>query len=81
MNDYIKNSINLNYAIEAKNIIKYYGIGKTSVEYADKKLAIRDISFEVYKGECFVLLGSNGAGKTTLFKIMLSELLPTSGEI
>lgn len=27
------------------------------------------------------MLGSNGAGKTSLFKIMLSEILPTSGSV
>lgn len=51
------------------------------VEYQDKKLALKGVSFDISQGECFVMLGSNGAGKTTLFKIMLSELTPTNGEI
>lgn len=51
------------------------------VEYTDKKLALKGVSLEIPRGECFVMLGSNGAGKTTLFKIMLSELKPTQGEV
>lgn len=32
--------------------------------------AVRDISFEVYRGEVFGLLGANGAGKTTTFRML-----------
>ncbi|HHO68522.1 MAG TPA: ABC transporter ATP-binding protein [Gammaproteobacteria bacterium] len=39
--------------------------------------AVRDVSFEVRRGEIFGLLGANGAGKTTLFR-MLCGLLPVS---
>ncbi len=39
--------------------------------------AVKDISFEVFHGEVFGLLGANGAGKTTTFR-MLCGLLPVS---
>ncbi len=39
--------------------------------------AVKDISFEVKRGEIFGLLGANGAGKSTLFR-MLCGLLPVS---
>jgi len=39
--------------------------------------AVKGISFEVYPGEVFGLLGANGAGKTTTFR-MLCGLLPVS---
>jgi ABC-2 type transport system ATP-binding protein len=39
--------------------------------------AVKDISFEVFHGEVFGLLGANGAGKTTTFR-MLCGLLPAS---
>jgi iron complex transport system ATP-binding protein len=48
--------------------------------YSDEYI-LKDISFEVEKGELFGILGPNGSGKTTLLK-MISGILPiVSGEI
>ena len=41
--------------------------------------ALKNISFEVSKGEIFGLIGPDGAGKTTLFRILTSLLLADSG--
>jgi ABC-2 type transport system ATP-binding protein len=41
--------------------------------------AVKDITFEVRKGELFGLLGPNGAGKSTLLKLLTGQLEPTSG--
>jgi ABC-2 type transport system ATP-binding protein len=43
--------------------------------------ALKDISFEVNKGEIFGFIGPDGAGKTTLFRIITTLLLPDEGEI
>ncbi len=43
--------------------------------------ALRDVSFEVGRGEIFGLLGPNGGGKTTLFRILSTLLIPESGRI
>ena len=40
--------------------------------------AVKDVSFDVQRGEIFGLLGANGAGKSTTFR-MLCGLLPASG--
>ena len=42
--------------------------------------AVRGISFSVERGELFGLLGPNGAGKTTTIKMLITLLLPTSGQ-
>jgi ABC-2 type transport system ATP-binding protein len=41
--------------------------------------AVDGLSFEVYDGEVFGLLGSNGAGKTTTIRILACLLSPTAG--
>jgi ABC-2 type transport system ATP-binding protein len=54
--------------IEAEKLTKYYG----------DRAAVRDLSFEVKKGEIVGLLGPNGAGKTTTMR-MLTGYLPIDG--
>ncbi|RLN46989.1 hypothetical protein BBJ29_006669 [Phytophthora kernoviae] len=47
--------------------------------YKGNKVAVRNLSFGLPKGECFGYLGINGAGKTTTMKMMTGDILPTSG--
>ena len=42
--------------------------------------AVRGVNFSVEQGELFGLLGPNGAGKTTTIKMLITLLLPTSGQ-
>lgn len=55
--------------IKVENLTKRYA-GQT---------AIKDLSFEVGKGEIMGFLGPNGAGKTTTMRILASFMPPTSG--
>ena len=41
--------------------------------------ALRDISFEVDRGEAFGIIGKNGAGKSTMLKLLNRVMKPTSG--
>ena len=43
--------------------------------------AVKDVSFDIQKGEIFAFLGPNGAGKSTTIKMLTTLLTPTSGEI
>ena len=46
-----------------------------------RKKALDGVSFEVYRGEIYSLLGPNGSGKTTLLSIIAGILSPDSGEV
>ena len=43
--------------------------------------AVRDVSFEVRRGEVLGLIGPNGSGKSTLFNCVLGQLRPDRGEV
>jgi len=51
-----------------------------SVQF-DDFFAVKNISFDVKKGEIFGFLGANGAGKTTTIKVLCGVQRPSSGEI
>ena len=43
--------------------------------------ALRDVSFDIKKGETVGIIGTNGAGKSTILKIITGVLSPTEGEV
>lgn len=51
-----------------------------SYKIGEKKL-ITDFTAQILRGDKIALIGENGAGKTTLIKLMLGQLMPTSGRI
>ncbi len=61
--------------LEVKNLCKYFYQGKTPMK------AVDDVSFHVYKGETFGLVGESGCGKTTTGRTIIRLYKPTSGEV
>ena len=57
------------FAIEVKNLTCYFG------DFP----AVKDVSFQVRRGEVFGFLGPNGAGKSTTIHMLTGLLYPTSG--
>lgn len=53
----------------------------TRKEYGMKYHALKDVSFEIKKGDTVGIIGGNGAGKSTLLKIITGVLSPTSGSM
>lgn len=63
--------MNTSPIIQVEHITKNYGNFR----------AVDDVSFEVYQGEIFAMLGPNGSGKTTTIRMILDILRPDSGTI
>ncbi len=59
-------------------ILEVAGISK---RYKGGSEAVKNVTFNVNKGEFFAFLGPNGAGKSTTIKMLTTLMRPSSGEI
>jgi ABC-2 type transport system ATP-binding protein len=76
-------------ALRVREVNKYFGGGfdarrllpwRGPSEHSAAQV-LRDVSFDVGRGEVFGLIGANGSGKSTLIRVLSTLLLPDSGRV
>nr|WP_172727616.1 ABC transporter ATP-binding protein [uncultured Acidovorax sp.] len=85
------------HASNSNTVLKVRGLGKEYKLYASPRerlkalvtgharhrshWALRDVSFELQRGQCIGVIGDNGAGKSSLLKLLAGTLQPSTGTI
>ncbi|SHJ37775.1 glycine betaine/proline transport system ATP-binding protein [Malonomonas rubra DSM 5091] len=81
--------------IEVKNLYKIFGpqpkkamallkqgLDKEAIfEKTETTVGVQDASFEIFKGEIFVIMGLSGSGKSTMVRMLNRLIEPTSGQV
>ena len=67
--------------LEIKNLRKYFPMKNFFGQSRGEVKAVDDVSFEIYKGETFGLVGESGCGKSTLGRCVLQMLEATDGQV
>ena len=66
--------------IEVKSLKMYFPVGNNIFGKRKQLKAVDDVSFDLYPGETFGLVGESGCGKTTTGRTIIRLYNPTSGE-
>ena len=75
-------TVRFNMASEKIDNLKEYFVKLVKRELMFKEfLALKDVSFEVKKGEAWGIIGTNGSGKSTLLKLICGILKPYKGSV
>lgn len=68
--------------VSVKNVTKTFAVGKNLLGKPDKFVhAVNNVSFDIFKGETFSVVGESGCGKSTTGRLIDHLLTPDSGEI
>ena len=88
-------SLNGEVCVEVSDLWKIFGRNPEQLLHSEKRfaskehileetgcvVAARGVSFEVHRGELFVIMGLSGSGKSTLIRCILRLIEPTAGKI
>ncbi len=81
MGEIIKlDNVSKEYKLYKNEIGRLKNLISKKVNYK-KKVAVKNISFSINRGETVALIGKNGAGKSTILKMITGVTFPTKGEI
>ena len=71
-----------NKLLSLKNVSKTFPVGKTLLGKPTKFVhAVNNVSFDVYEGETFSIVGESGCGQSTTGRLINHLLIPDSGEV
>jgi oligopeptide/dipeptide ABC transporter ATP-binding protein len=67
--------------LEVRNLKKFFPITNSLGKVTGQVKAVNDVSFDLYQGETFGLVGESGCGKSTTGRTILRLVEPTGGEV
>ena len=67
--------------IACRNVWKFYGATHDSDDSAAGLAALKDATFDIFPGECFVIMGLSGSGKSTLVRCITRLIEPSRGQV
>ena len=68
----------------AKQVLAGIDPGKSRAQVQEETghvVAVKDVSFDIRRGECFVVMGLSGSGKSTLVRCLSRLIEPTGGKV
>ena len=67
--------------MEKTKVVEVKNIGMTYHTLEDETEALKDLGFDIYRGEIVVLVGPSGCGKSTLLSIITGLIKPSKGKV
>jgi lipopolysaccharide transport system ATP-binding protein len=68
-----------------QKILSFHHVGiayrRTLNPFSEKNWVLRDVSFDLYRGEVLGVVGHNGAGKSTLLRLLARIIAPNTGSV